>query len=326
MFSVGIIGAGVIAKSHADTIMKNKKLHLKSVSEIDMKRGKKFASERHCKFYRDYGEMFKKENLDITVVCLPHHLHYEAGIAVLESGCHLFLEKPMANTIKECDRLIRKARKQDLKLMVGQTHQYLPSLRKARHLLDKGTIGRLNMIADTIISYYGWENRKPWHLDPAKGGGGPLMNTGPHQIDHLLYLTNSPPVYVKSRVRNNRKGIKVESDIMAFIEFKNGVSAILMLLQGYSPRTRDYSIRLIGSRGMIEINPFGNIQLSQSNKSKKLICNQSSSGFELEWKEFIDSIESNRDSLTNGEYGRRIVALIAAIYKSAREERSIRIK
>src|SRR3989339_252954 len=203
MFSVGIIGAGTIANTHADAISKNKGLRLKSVSEIDAEKGEKFALEKKCNFYRDYQEMLKKENLDIVVVCLPHHLHYEAGMAVLKSGCHLFMEKPMARSVKECDRLVRTAKTKGLKLMVGQTHQYFSSIRKARELLAQGKIGKLKMIVDTIYAYYNWEKRKPWFLDPIQGGGGPLMNTGPHQIDHLLYFAGSQPAYVRSVVMNN---------------------------------------------------------------------------------------------------------------------------
>lgn len=322
MLDVGIIGAGTIANTHADAIIKNKGLRLNSVSEIDIKKGEKFALEKKCKFYRDYQEMLKKEDLDIAAVCLPHHLHYEAGMAALKSGCHLLMEKPMARSVKECDQLIKTAKTKKLKLMVGQTHQYYSSIRKARQLLTQGKIGNLKMVVDTIYAYYGWEKRKPWFLDPIQGGGGPLMNTGPHQIDHLLYFSNSRPVYVRSVVMNNRKKAKIESDVAAYIEFKNGVSAVLLLCQGYVPKTSEVSVRLIGDKGMMEIDPWGNVQLSAADKTKEIICSQDS-GYAAEWEELLSAIKNNRVPVTDGQYGKKVVALIDAIYRSSRENKSI---
>jgi predicted dehydrogenase len=266
--------------------------------------------------------MLKESKLDIVLVCLPHFLHAPVGLDVLESGRHLFIEKPMANTVAECDQLIAKAKAKGLKIMVGHTHQYYSSLRTARELLDKGEIGRLTMIVDTINAYYNWEKRIPWFLDPAKSGGGPLMNTGPHQIDHLFYLTKSRPVRVDAAVEFNREGMAIESDLSAMIRFENGVVVTLLLCQGYMPKTAEVSVRLIGTKGMMEVGPWGNIQLAQGDQTREIVCEQVD-GLELEWREILAALKENRNPITDGTYGRNVVALIDAIYRSGREKRPI---
>jgi predicted dehydrogenase len=272
MLKVGLIGTGTIGFSHATAISKVKDLSLVAVSDIDEAKGRHFASEVKCgNFFTDYRQMLKKMELDVVVVCLPHYLHAPVGLDVLESGRHLFVEKPMANTVAECDQLIAKARAKGLKIMVGHTHQYYSPLRTARDLLDKGEIGRLTMIVDTIYAYYNWENRAPWFLDPAKSGGGPLVNTGPHQIDHFFYLIGSRPVCVNACVQKNREGMSIESDLCAHIQFENGITATLILCQGYAPKTPEISVRLIGTQGMMEVGPWGNVQLAKGNQTQEII-------------------------------------------------------
>ncbi len=322
MLNVGIIGTGNIAKSHADAIGTLPNLRLAAVSEIDVKKGEAFAAERKCNFYSDYRQMLGKESLDAAAVCLPHHLHFDAGMAVLNAGCHLLMEKPMANSVAECDELVRKADEKGLKIVVGQTHQYYSSLIMAKKLLQEGKIGQLTMIVDTVYGYYGWEKRAPWFLDPAKGGGGPLMNTGPHQIDHLLYLAGADPVFVRASVGHNRKDVKVESDIMAYIEFKNGVAATLLLCQGYTFKTDQIVLRLIGTQGMMEIDPWGNIQLSQGATTSEIVC-EYVPGYEREWQDLESAITENHKPQCDGEYGKKVVELIDAIYRSGRQGESI---
>ncbi|MFA5864079.1 MAG: Gfo/Idh/MocA family oxidoreductase [Phycisphaerae bacterium] len=326
MLKIGLIGTGTIAYSHALAINKLEGLTLAAVSDIDEAKGKHFATEVKCgAFFTDYRDMLKNADLDVVGVCLPHYLHAPVGLAVLESGRHLLMEKPMANTVAECDALMAKAQAKGLKILVGHTHQYNASLRIARTLLDNGEIGRLTMIIDTIYAYYNWEKRAPWLLDPVKGGGGPLMNTGPHQIDHLLYLTQSKPVRVDACVQQNREGMAVESDLSAHIQFENGVTATLILCQGYTPKTAEISVRLIGTKGMMEIGPWGNVQLAQGNQTREIVCEQVD-GLEMEWKEFIAAIKENRNPITDGDYGKRVVALIEAIYRSGREKKPIELK
>lgn len=324
MLKVGIIGTGVIAGIHADAIQKNSDLTLVAVSDIDVKKGEAFAAERTCRFYRDYGQMLKQESLDVAAVCLPHHLHGEAGLAVLAAGCHLFMEKPMANSVAECDTLIQEASRKRLKLLVGHTHQYFPSLKTARRLLAEGAIGQLTMIVDTVFAYYGWERRRPWFLDPVQGGGGPLMNTGPHQVDHLLFLAGADPVGVNAAVKHNRTGIKVESDILAHVEFANGVVASLILCQGYAFKNDQVILRLIGTEGMMEVDPWGNVQLAQGSETREIACS-GVPGHEAEWQDMAAAILRDAAPQCDGAYGRKVLVLIDAIYRSGRDGKPVRL-
>jgi len=151
------------------------------------------------------------------------------------------------------------------------------------------------------------------------------MNTGPHQIDHLLYLSKSRPVRVSACVQKNREGMAVESDLSALIQFENGVTATLVLCQGFAPKTAEVSIRLIGTKGMMEVSPWGNVQLAQGNQSREIPCKQVD-GMEMEWREVLLALKERRNMATDGEYGKNVVALIEAIYRSGSEKKPVELK
>ncbi len=114
MLKVGLIGTGTIGFSHAGAINKMEEISLAAVSDIGEAKGRHFASEVKCDaFFTDYRQMLSDVDLDVVAVCLPHFLHAPVGLDVLESGRHLFVEKPMANTVAECDKLIDKALEND---------------------------------------------------------------------------------------------------------------------------------------------------------------------------------------------------------------------
>ena len=288
MYRVGITGAGIISGAHVDAI---KNLHgrvtLTAVAEINQEVGEKFAKEHDCAFYTNYDDMFQKESLDIACCCLPHGLHYEVGKAALKAGLHLFMEKPMCITTAQCDELNKMADERRHFIMVGHTHQYLAPLLKAKEFINMGKIGQLVIIQTEIIEYYNWENRQPWHLDPELGGGGVLMNTCAHQLDHLLFFAESSVKSVRAIVTANRQGIKVDSDICAIIEFKNGIIGNLTTLQGYrTDEPSSINCRLIGTVGAIRLYCFGkSIVLACGSHREEIQLDPGLFGIKLEWKE-----------------------------------------
>src|SRR5262249_8134746 len=91
--------------------------------------------------HADYGELLRREELDVVDVVLPSHLHYEVARAVLESGRHLLLEKPMALTVPHCDELLGLARSRGLRLAVGHESRRWSLWGKVKEMIDEGAVG-----------------------------------------------------------------------------------------------------------------------------------------------------------------------------------------
>src|SRR5204863_8991736 len=123
-------------------------------------------------------------------IALPHHLHEQATVDACSAGKHVFIEKPMADTVEECDRMIAAAEKAGVQLFVAHTQRYFAATMKAQELLHGGSLGRPVFAVDTWYKPFGIETRPPWMLDRATGGGMWLMD-GAHQIARTCRVLGS---------------------------------------------------------------------------------------------------------------------------------------
>ena len=113
---IGLIGLGLMGRPHAVILKKVEECDLVAASEVDETQ-KKFAEEQGIKYYKNYEEMIAKESLQGVILALPNHLHAPIGIACAKKGLHLFVEKPIAPSIAEADRLLEAAKENKLSLI-----------------------------------------------------------------------------------------------------------------------------------------------------------------------------------------------------------------
>jgi predicted dehydrogenase len=147
--------------------------------------------------YEQLDAMLKDPAIDLVDLCLPPNLHADAAIQALAAGKHVFVEKPMALTTADCDRMVEAARKGDRKLFVGHVLPFVPEYREARRLIDEGKHGKvlggsfLRTISDPtwLKDFY----------DPSKVGG-PLVDLTVHDA-HLIRLLFGMPQAVTSQGR-----------------------------------------------------------------------------------------------------------------------------
>jgi myo-inositol 2-dehydrogenase/D-chiro-inositol 1-dehydrogenase len=138
----GLIGYGAWGSHHAKAIVEHPQAQLVAISgksPATLERAK--AEHPKATVYRDYHNMLAKEDLDVVVIVLPTDLHYEASKAVLESGRHLLLEKPMALSIEHCDALIALAKQKGKLLAIGHEFRMSSLWGKVKSMIDAGEIG-----------------------------------------------------------------------------------------------------------------------------------------------------------------------------------------
>ena len=136
----------------------------------------------------DYREILAHPDVDAVLICTPDNLHAEHAIAALDAGKHVFLEKPMAISIEECDAIIAAADRSGSKLYVGHNMRFFPVMQKMRELIDAGRIGRVEAIwCRHFISYGGDAYFKDWHSE-RKNTTSLLLQKGAHDIDIIHYL------------------------------------------------------------------------------------------------------------------------------------------
>jgi UDP-N-acetyl-2-amino-2-deoxyglucuronate dehydrogenase len=181
------------------------------------------------KSYDSYEALLKDPDVNGVLLPTPHFLHHPQAIAALKSGKHVFVEKPMANTLDECLEMKNLAEEKNLALAVGLQNRWVGSAWKVKSMIENGELGDIAtasaMLGATLIPQY--TVGEDWELDEEKIPGGPLDNLAVHQVDLLLYFLG-PVKRVCGHVSNSLSPTEVPSMATASLEFESGAVASLM--------------------------------------------------------------------------------------------------
>ena len=191
--------------------------------------------EPRAAFARDFGAA---THADIEALCAdpaieaiyiatPHQFHAEHVLCAAAAGKHVIVEKPLALTLADCDRIIAAVERAGVTLITGHTHAFDPTIRAMRRLIAGGTLGRLGMIATWNYTDFLYRPRRPEELDTAQGGGI-LFNQVPHQLDIIRLLGGGRLKSLRAQAAVLDPARPTEGSCTAFLEFEDGAAASLV--------------------------------------------------------------------------------------------------
>jgi len=219
---IGFIGAGGIAGTHFDTLSQIVDAQLVAFSDVAKERAEAAARRFEGKAYTDPRKMLEAESLDAVYVCLPPHAHKDAEILVARKGCALFVEKPLANTMKTAERIAGAIEDAGIMTSVGYHFRYMDATERARKLLGEKKAAPVAMVYARWLG--GFPGVSWWRrLDQS---GGQLVEQGTHVIDLARYLVGDvKKVYSCAALREMHKSFEgtTAPDVTALtLEFENG--------------------------------------------------------------------------------------------------------
>ena len=280
--------------------------------------------------YQNYDSIHDNPAIDAVYIALPNGMHAEYTIRAAKAGKHVLCEKPMANSVKECEQMIAACKQADRKLMIAYRCQYEPTNLKAIELLRQGYAGKLQIMSSSNgFNIHAGE----WRLNKKMAGGGPLVDVGIYSIQAMRYLTGEEPTSVEaysSVIDHDGRFTEVEENVVWTFHFPSGVLA--HCATSYGTNFTGGWARAVGSEGMLELNPaFGyqGLQLTGKAQGKPPIDvafnNPSPRQFATEADYFSDCILQNKEPKTGGEEGLRDERIITAIYKSCAEGKPVKL-
>ncbi len=313
--TVAVLGAGAIADHHMDAIRSTEGLAACAVADIDLAKAQGIAERYQVNAYSDYREMIERERPDAVAIALPHYLHKEAAVFAAAAGCHVMLEKPMALSVAECDAIIEAAAEAGVRILIGHTQHYMAENLLAKQLVESGELGELVMIHDVRHMDYYRASRPDWFLEKAKSGGGVLANLGTHSIDKIQWLTDSAVRTVRASVTNHGSRGDVEGSGMVYLTLENGVTATIVQ-SGYLGAPRNET-EIIGTKGMLKLKTGSGLWLSRGGDYEQLDVPRPATPFELQYRELQAMIQGIGESGESAAYGRGVIAVLEAVYRSA---------
>jgi predicted dehydrogenase len=270
----------------------------------------------------DYRDVLADDAIDAVYIALPHHLHEEATIAAAEAGKHILLEKPMANSLAEADRMLAAQRQAGVKLMVGFTHRFHSELETAKRLIEAGELGRLTLAIDVMTT---GGVIPGWFWQKSQAGGGVLHVNGAHSFDRLHWLMGSEIVEVFAYTDTYDPRKTVEDSTVVALRFANGAMGATVhnwVTDAGLPFKCDLDIH--GTDGAIRIDTWNALEFSNASHTW-VQRRQRDDMFQKEISEFVKAILEDREPCVTGEDGRRSLACVMAAYESARTGKPVTI-
>ncbi|MFA5561708.1 MAG: Gfo/Idh/MocA family oxidoreductase [Eubacteriales bacterium] len=312
MLRVGMIGAGIIAKNHADALKDNEGVVLAAVADIVPARAEALGQAYRARAYTDYREMIQQEKLDIALINLPHGLHAEAAVFCAQNGLHVFLEKPMANTVADCRAIIEACERHRVTLMVGHIQGYMARNIQARELVQSGRYGTLASVTEVRNVHYFAPERPAWFFDPALSGGGIVMNYGAHSIDRICFVSGLAVTDLKAQVRQHLSGYEIEGSAQILLGLEQGVSAVISYTGYRVPTYHETTFYL--TEGVVQLSADGALRVSLGGAFEQVAVPGGGQEFVLMWRDFCDAIRQGTTPRASGAYGLEIIRWIERIY------------
>ncbi len=197
--SVAIVGAGGIAREHADAYRRIPEARVTHVADVDAARARAIAQSLDAAWTTDVPSVLAAADVDALDICTPSETHAPLTIAAAEHGKAIHVEKPAALALADFDAMVAAAERHGVSLMVGQTARFQPVHMQIAQEIAAGTIGRLRALHVTWYAGHVWEGGwRAWQLDVARSGGHPVHN-GVHALDLAVWLFGQPVARVFAR-------------------------------------------------------------------------------------------------------------------------------
>ena len=247
---IAVVGCGAVTQGfHLPVLAGHDGVTIAALVDPDMTRAQRLAT-----LYRVPAVFPSADHLDRTVadaalVATPAFLHAPGSIDLLNRGLHVLVEKPMALTLADGERMVSTARDRGLVLTVGLFRRLLPAIRLFRATLDAGEIGDLLNVSAEVGDAYTWQLTTLAGMRRQEAGGGMLLDMGSHLLDLVLYVCDATPALLQYA---DNAGAGIETDCTIELGLSRRGTFVPAHMELSRTRKLRNSIRVEGSRGTIE--------------------------------------------------------------------------
>lgn len=341
MIKFALVGCGRIAKRHSE-LLGNQQIAnagLAAVCDVVEAKARAIGEQFGVPWFTDMHEMVREAEIDAFVVLTESGNHARNVIDLAPYGKHIVVEKPMALTLDDADRMISACDKAGVKLFVVKQNRFNVPVVKLREALEAGRFGKLVMGTVRVRwcrpqAYYDQDAwRGTWAFD-----GGVLTNQASHHVDLLEWMMGDV-VSVSAMSATRLVDIEAEDTAAVILTFANGALGIIEATGGTRPKDLEGSISILGEGGTVVIGGFAVNKLETWNfldadaddgeVIEKYSVNPPSVygfGHQAYYEHVVDVIRNGGPQLVDGMQGRRSLELISAIYESIETGRRVDLR
>ena len=323
---IAVVGCGRISEQHLLALATIEEAKLVSVTSRREARAKAVA-EKHGvpRYHANIHEAVTDSEVDAVFVLVPNYAHAEVAVLAAQAGKHVLVEKPLANTTAEADRIIAAADENGVKLMVGQSRRFYKAVMESRERLRE--IGRpFNLMATWVTKFP--EPATPWWKSIQRAGGLLIAMNASHVLDWMLWLMGTIPERVYAETLSINPEWDGEDEVTIVLGFREGAIATVHL--SFNTEPGFYERYVVGDRGSMklvnETQLFvnGEAVVQEDEEAALGTIKGFSPNFAWQAREFISALLEGREPMASGVEVRKTIQVMEAARLSALSHEVVR--
>jgi UDP-N-acetyl-2-amino-2-deoxyglucuronate dehydrogenase len=343
---LAIVGCGVIGKIHADTVAA---LGPEASVVLAVDESADRARDLNEHWTTSYAEALADASVDAVAICTPSGTHADLVVAALDAGKHVIVEKPLDVSMAAAQRVAEAQARSDRTVAVVSQHRFDPASQVVHNAVATGSFGRMTSAVASLAWWrsQGYYDSGDWRGTWALDGGGALMNQGIHTVDLMVWLLGEPVEVYGATACLSHERIEVEDTAAATVRFASGalglIHATTAAYPGISAR-----LQVHGDRGSAIIendqltffhaagddagSDYGSV--GTGNQAADILPAQPavagaagllSQTHVAQYRDFVEAVRDGRSPLVDVPAATRTLAVILAVYESARTGRTVEI-
>jgi predicted dehydrogenase len=321
---VAALGMGWWSDVLADAIKRSNNLEIVACFTRSAEKRNAFAAKYSCRAASSYEEILKDPTIEAVINTTPNNVHLETTQAAAQAGKHVFLDKPIANTVREGQAIADACRKAGVVLALGYQRRRETHFRWIKAEIDAGRFGRL-VQAECNISRdrLGRFDLSSWRYTAAGMPGGVMLQIGIHYVDVLEFLMG-PVKAVSARLAQLVLPGDNPDVANMILEHENG--ALSNLTASYASASDFYMMNIYGKEASAYYDLFSGLRhLQRGETTARAVATQGNDTIREELEEFAHCVRTATRPETDGYWAARNLAVIKAGVRSAREGRTVEV-
>ncbi|MBI4428271.1 MAG: Gfo/Idh/MocA family oxidoreductase [Ignavibacteriales bacterium] len=294
-------------------------LELVSIFDSKTEEAEKVARQLGVKLAEDYEDLLSDSEVQAVALVTPNHLHAQQAEKAFKLGKHVFVEKPMTQTVAEARRMISRAKKAKLVLMVGHNTRRRSVFRQAKGIIHEGKLGKVVGVEMNVSRPAGlFPDVPPWKTNPKLTPVLPMTQLGIHFVDTIHYLLETTTKSVACLATNSAMTGGALDASAAVLQLATGVP---VTLSSYYVTPDIYEVRISGTKGFLRCGNFSlTLEVLEAGSLRRVAEKDFSSegheSFVEEMNEFGECVLTGKKPETGGEEGLAALAVIEGMTRS----------
>ena len=335
---IGVVGSGFMGRTWSEVAAKHA-AGTRLVAVTGGRRALRLAGDYYVDLEASLESLLARPDVDAVVLATPPDGHGTEAVAAARAGKHILVEKPMANSVADCRRMVEAADAAGVRLALVSQHRWRPAPAAAKRVIEEGRLGEIRMIRIQSVAVGWWDleaRQDQWKKDPAKQSA--FASDAAHGLDLARWYMGLPgPVRAYSQFASYSGFVPGESSMSVFTMDNGVLLDYWMTYELPEPGLGSMTLFVVGSAAMLRLDVYGKVELSHPDGTWELVFEQGEfdplnavdpvrlRAYAGQMEDLVAAIAERRDPSVSGRQGLVTTSMLEAAERSAATNQAVNL-